>query len=173
MSLMSSLPEKGHISINTGYINRELIDFMYERGIRIKNADVFCSPPGFELGIHVDGTELNTNVAINWAYCAESGSVMQWWKPKNDKPKIVDPSQQSDAYAIGTTPYALGWTEDEVDFITEVEVRQPTLVNIGVPHGMKNRTNVQRYALSLTWKYENGDLEWADAVRLLDDLLVE
>ncbi len=173
LSLMSQLPERGHVPINTSYINPELIEFMYSRGIRIKNADVFCSPPGFELGIHVDGIALNNNVAINWAYCEEKGSVMQWWKPKSEEAKVVDPSAQKDAYGITTTPYALGWTEDEVDFLAEVEVQQPTLVNIGIPHGMKNRTNSHRKALSLTWKYENGELDWDDAINLLGDLIEE
>jgi hypothetical protein len=171
LSVMSQLPDKGHVPINTSYINRDLIDFMYERDIRIKNADVFCSPPGFELGIHVDGTKLNNCVALNWAYCDEKGAMMQWWRPKSADAKVVDPSNVADAYGISTTPYALGWTEDEVDFITEVEVQQPTLVNIGVPHGMKNRTNSYRKALSLTWLYKNGDLEWDDAVELLGDLI--
>ena len=173
MSQMSQLPEKGHVPISTSYINKELIDFMYSRGINIKNADVFCSPPGFELGIHVDGIALNNCVAINWAYCDEVGAKMQWWKPKSPEAKVVDPSRQVDAYGISTTPYALGWEEHEVDFVTEVEVRQPTLVNIGIPHGMKNKTNSYRKALSLTWRYNSRDLEWDDAIRLLGDLIVE
>lgn len=170
---MSQLPDRGHVPIATTYINKQLIDFMYERGIYIKNADVFCSPPGFELGIHVDGIKLNNNVAINWAYCDEAGAKMQWWKPKSPEAQVVDPSRQADAYGISTTPYALGWEEHEVDFVTEVEVRQPTLVNIGIPHGMKNKTNSNRKALSLTWKYNGNDLEWDDAIRLLGDLIVE
>lgn len=171
LSVMSQLPDRGHVPINTSYINKDLINFMYDRGIRIKNADVFCSPPGFELGIHVDGTQLNNCVALNWAYCEEQGAMMQWWSPKSKEAKIVNPSEVSDAYGISTTPYALGWKEDEVDFITEVEIQQPTLVNIGVPHGMKNKTNSYRKALSLTWLYNNGDLEWDDAVHLLGDLI--
>jgi hypothetical protein len=170
---MSQLPDKGHVPINTSYINRDLIDFMYERGIRIKNADVFCSPPGFELGIHVDGIKLSNCVALNWAYCDEQGAMMHWWKPKSEESKIVDPSEQQNAYGITTTPYALGWEKHEVDFLAEVEVRQPTLVNIGIPHGMKNRTNSYRKALSLTWLYKNGDLEWDDAINLLGDLIEE
>jgi hypothetical protein len=98
---------------------------------------------------------------------------MQWWKPKSNVEKIVDPIKQEDAYKIATTPYALGWEKDEVDFITEVEVRQPTLVNIGVPHGMINNTNSYRKALSITWKYNGEDLQWDDAMRLLNDIIEE
>lgn len=173
LSVMSQLPDKGHVVINTSYINKDLINFMYDRGINIKNVDVFCSPPGFELGIHVDGVKLDGCVAINWAYCDETGAMMQWWKPKSNIEKIVDPIKQEDAYKIATTPYALGWEKDEVDFITEVEVRQPTLVNIGVPHGMINKTNSYRKALSITWKYNGEDLQWDDAMRLLNDIIEE
>jgi len=30
LSLMSQLPDKGHVPINTSYINPELIEFMYK-----------------------------------------------------------------------------------------------------------------------------------------------
>ena len=173
LSVMSQLPDKGHVPINTSYINKELIQFMYDRGITIKNADVFCSPPGFELGIHVDGIKLNNCVAINWAYCDEQGAMMQWWKPKSEEAKVVTPSAEKSAYGITTTPYALGWQKDEVDFLAEVEVRQPTLVNIGIPHSMINKTNSFRKALSLTWKLNGEDLQWNDAINLLGDLIEE
>lgn len=172
MSVLSELPERGHVPISTNYINPELIQFMYARDIRIKNADVFCSPPGFELGIHVDGITLSNTVAINWAYCEKPGAVMQWWNPKTDVTNILDPSKVQNAYQISTTPYALAWSEDQVDFITEVEVGQPSMVNIGIPHGMKNKTECFRKALSITWIHINGDLQWDDATRLLGDLIV-
>ena len=172
-SVLLNLPDKGHVPLANSLINNSLVKFMEDRGISLKNVDVFCSPPGFELGIHVDGIKLSDIVAINWAYCEKQGAVMQWWKPKSAEAKIVDPSKQNTAYGISTTPYALAWLEEEVDFITEVEVQTPTLVNIGIPHGMKNRTDVYRKAVSITWLYRGRDLKWDDAVNLLQDIIHE
>lgn len=170
--VLKSLPDKGHVPVDINLVNKDLVEYMAQRGLLIKNVDVFCSPPGFELGIHVDGAKICERVATNWAYCDEKGSVMQWWKPKSDEKKIVDPSKQESAYGISTTPYALGWLEDEVDFITECEVGQPSLVSIGTPHGMKNRTNSYRKAVSITWLYKGRTLEWNDALVLLEDIIV-
>jgi hypothetical protein len=171
MSVLTQLPDKGHVPVPMEYINKELTDFMGHRGIYIKNADVFCSPPGFELGIHVDGIVLSNNVATNWEYCDEFGAVMQWWKPKSTENKIVDPSKENAAYGVSTTPYALAWHKDEVDFLDECDIRKPTLVNIGVPHSMINRTHSYRKALSITWRYKGRDLEWDDAIELFKDVL--
>jgi hypothetical protein len=174
LSILNTLPDAGHVPLDNNVVNPQLIEFMYSRGIILKNTDVFCSPPGFELGIHVDGVRLSNNVAINWAYCEKEGSVMQWWKPKDTtQNKIYDPSKHDSAYGISTTPYALGWEKDEVDFIGEVEVRKPTLVNIGIPHGMNNKTDIRRKAISTTWLYNGRDLQWDDAVDLLQDIIHE
>ncbi len=173
ISELDRLPDMGHVPLDKNLVNIELTDFMGARGISLKHVDVFCSPPGFELGIHVDGVQLNDNVAINWAYCEQQGSKMQWWTPNETKTKIVDPSKQQSAYGISTTPYALGWNKDEVDFLTEVEIRKPTLVNIGIPHSMFNNTKVKRKAISITWLYRGKTLVWSDAITLLSDIIVE
>lgn len=171
-SLLSQLPDVGHVPIPRELLNTELTDFMGHRGIYLKNADVFCSPPGFELGIHVDGMTFSNNVAINWEYCDEHGAVMQWWKPKNNLGKIVDPAKQDNSYSVSTLPYSMAWSKEEVDLLDECAIRKPTLVNIGVPHGMNNKTNSKRKAVSVTWLYRGKNLDWDDALKLLDDIIV-
>jgi hypothetical protein len=162
---LSKMPNKGHFPIPEKEVNPELLDFFERKGMYLKNADVFCSPPGFYLQIHIDGTDLGTNsCAINWQYCSEKGSYMQWWNPKPEfaNKDIIEPESFSEnSYKIETTPYAYAWTPEECDLVHTSEIGFPSLVNIGVPHSMKNDTKVNRYAISLTWRRYNGStVEW-------------
>lgn len=166
------LPTKGHIPISLDMVNAEMVDWFEMLGMYIKNVDVFCSPPGFRLPIHVDGKKIDNCCAINWAYCDEDGALMEWWKPISDKINTVTPGTEKDAYNITTTPYAFAWKDEECNKVFESEVKQPSLVNIGQPHAMSNHTNSQRFAISITWKRFDGmDMQFEDAYQRLDKAL--
>lgn len=167
------LPLKGHVPIDQSLVNKEMIDWFEMKGMWIKNVDVFCSPPGFRLPIHVDGKKIDHCCAINWAYCDEEGALMEWWKPKSDVIRTVTPGTEKTAYNITTTPYAFAWSDEECDKVFESEVKQPSLVNIGQPHAMTNHTNSQRFAISITFRNFNGvDMQFEEAhARLQSHLL--
>jgi hypothetical protein len=162
---LNRMPDKGHVSIPEKEVNPELINFFENKGLYLKNVDVFCSPPGFYLQIHIDGIALGTNIcAINWQYCDEKGSYMQWWNPKPQfaNKDIIKPENFiENSYKIKTTKYAYAWTPEECNLVHTSEIGFPSLVNIGVPHSMKNSTKVNRYAISLTLKDSKGaTVEW-------------
>lgn len=167
------LPKKGHFPIPKNLIDKELIDWFELKGFILNNADVFISPPGFRLPIHVDGEQFSNSVAINWQFCEESGSYMEWWQPKNPKKhSIVAPGTEKEAYAISTTPYALNWKDDECNLLHRSEIKFPSLVNIGVPHSMTNATSSTRWAVSLTWfNYTNINIEWDYAITKLKSFI--
>ena len=50
---LSQMPNKGHFPIPEKEVNPKLLDFFESKGMYLKNADVFCSPPGFYLQIHI------------------------------------------------------------------------------------------------------------------------
>ena len=171
------MPSKGHYPIAESMVREDLLDFFEGFGMYLKNADVFISPPKFLLQIHIDGTDLGTNsCAINWQYCTEIGSYMQWWKPKPEfmnKEIIAPESAGENSYKIDTTPYAYAWTPEECELLHTSNIGFPSLVNIGVPHSMKNDTNVTRYAVSLTWKKYNGStIEWDYVYNKLQSYIV-
>lgn len=159
----------GHVPVPESEINPELLDWFEDRGFWIKNADIFCSPPDFTLGIHVDGTRMDNRIATNWAYeDNEDRGVMHWWKPKPgfENPSDLKPEEHG-AYSISTTPYALAWVDSQCDLMYSSVVGNPSLVNIGIPHSMSNGS-VQRFAVSITWvNYKNEDMEWDQAYERL------
>lgn len=157
--------DHGHVPVPESEVNPDLLDWFEDRGFWIKNCDIFCSPPNFTLGIHVDGTRLDNRIATNWAYeNEEDPGYMEWWEPKPgfENPSDLKPEDHG-AYSISTTPYALAWTEDQCNKLHRSVVGSPSLVNIGVPHSMSNGGS-QRYAISITWvNYKNHDIEWKEA----------
>lgn len=155
----------GHVPVASELINLDLLDWFEDRGMWLKNCDIFCSPPGFTLGIHVDGVRRDNAIATNWAYEEPfQEGVMHWWEPKPEfvNPKDLKPEDHG-AYSISTTPYALAWHEDQCELLHSSKVGFPSLVNIGIPHSMSNG-NAQRYAISMTWKNWKGiDMQWDEA----------
>jgi hypothetical protein len=155
----------GHVAVPIEAVNPDLLDWFEDRGMYLKNADIFCSPPNFTLGIHVDGVRRDNAIATNWAYeTKNTPGIMQWWEPK---PEFVNPSdlkpEEHGAYSISTTPYALAWLPEQCNLLHESVVGNPSLVNIGIPHSMTNGRH-QRYAISMTWKNFNGvDMQWDEA----------
>lgn len=155
----------GHVPVAPELINLDLLDWFEDRGMWLKNCDIFCSPPGFVLGIHVDGIRRDNAIATNWAYeeVVQEGT-MEWWEPKPgyENPSDLKPEEHG-AYSISTTPYALAWTKDQCNLLHSSNVGYPSLVNIGIPHSMQNG-NAQRYAISMTWKNWQGiDIQWDEA----------
>ena len=157
--------DKGHVPVPESAVNPALLDWFEDRGMWLKNADIFCSPPNFFLGIHVDGVRRDNAIATNWAYEeAFFEGEMQWWEPK---PEYENPSdlkpEEHGAYSISTTPYALAWTKDQCELLHTSRVGFPSLVNIGIPHSMQNKDK-QRFAISMTWKNWQGvDIQWDEA----------
>ena len=169
----NKIPKKGHFPIPMNMIEPLLVDFFESHGLTLKNADVFISPPGFRLPIHVDGETMSDSVAINWEFCDEKGAFMEWWNPKEPKKiSISAPGTGKDTYPISTTPYALNWKDEECDKLYSSEIKFPTMVNIGIPHSMTNATSSTRYAVSLTWfDYFGNNVEWDYAIKRLQSFI--
>jgi len=139
------------------YIDPKLTDFLNGIGLFISHPEVFYTPPGGKLPIHVDECGLCGVCKLNWIFGAD-GSEMVWWKPKDAEKKTYYTTP------IGTK-YLL-YTEDECDEIYRSQVHQPSLVNVGIPHSIDNHTNEGRWCLShnLSSKKTLRLIEWQEAL---------
>jgi hypothetical protein len=126
--------------------------------LAIVHSEIFYSPPGAKLFIHIDGPSLGKPICkINWIFGAD-GSFMTWYKLK-DETTTMSVSKT----AIGTDYLFL--KEEECDESWRAEVRQPSLINAGIPHSMTNPTNEYRWCMSyvIADKRTKSLLRWEDA----------
>lgn len=151
-----------HVKVEDQDVNPELVKWFENLGIKFYWFEAFYTPPyGGAIPIHTDTPELCDVVKLNWTYGAP-GSKLLWWEPK--KEKYVDSFQTE----FGA-PY-LTIKERHARKLFEVEVKKPSLVNIGMFHSTYNPTEEGRWTLSLPLMKEDGTrLVWNEAVEILRD----
>ena len=127
-------------------------------GLDIKHGEIFYSPPGYELPIHIDDKHQGRNHSkLNWVFGAP-GSVMQWWSTKSG----YQPEKKTTE--IGTTYFL--FDKQQCNILGEAAIGQPSLVNVGIPHSVVNNTDQGRWCVSymLREKDTTQNLQWDVAV---------
>jgi hypothetical protein len=151
--------------IHQSEVDPNLLHFLNELDLTVNFAEIFYTPPNKNLFIHIDNNYISNNCKLNWVY-GGSGSVMEWWERKNPKAplefKLTD---------IGSK--YIYFNRDECVKVWQHEVKQPSLVNVGIPHSVQNNTNAARWCVSHSI-YDldrNKQLEWQDAIKIFDKFL--
>lgn len=118
-------------------------------------SELFFSPPNANTTIHTDdhGGDI---IKLNWIIGGR-GSLMRWWKPLVDKPL---------AYTIHAGP-TTRYDRKEVELLHSAEIKQPSMVQVGIPHSILN-TGENRWCISLipTRKENNQRLTWAEGLEI-------
>lgn len=150
-----------HVKLDKEEINPELVKWFERLGINFYWFEAFYTPPfGGKIPIHTDTPEVCDVVKVNWTYGAP-GSKLLWWEPKD--PKYVD------SFHTEFGAQYLTAKEKHCRKIFEVEVKKPSLVNIGAFHSTYNPTEEGRWTLSLPLMDSSGTrrLVWREAVEQL------
>jgi hypothetical protein len=149
---------KNHVVYNLKNINFELKDFLFSLGVTILNAEVFYKNENTKNGIHIDNNKpLNNFVKLNYVY-GGGDSLMKWYQLKKDRSIKMAKTVINTSYQ-----YAL---EQDVDEVYTVKIEGPSLVNVGILHGITNVTSPRTcYSLILGSKL-NEQLEWNEALKL-------
>lgn len=140
----------------------ELIEFLSSVGLQDIRALVFKTPPHTKSSIHVDGSTLHEQWAINWVWGGDH--IMRWWKP-ND-PVI---RSQNLKYTNSNTPYAF-WSDNTATVVEQVKLTKPALIKIGVPHSVENFSSSDRWCLSVR---SNIPTTWNIGLDIFKDFLVQ
>jgi hypothetical protein len=118
----------------------------------IRQVQIFTSPRNYVGDIHIDGTDPNTQEgAINWVYdeTPESNWSTEWYCPKeSSRPTNIDSGPGS----------ALYFKSDNFEIIESWNgpCSVPTLVHVGVPHRIVNRSNRVRYCISIRFNEKHN-----------------
>jgi hypothetical protein len=162
---LQSLPPESkckHYAIRS---DNNLNSFLEKYQLAIAYPQAFYTPPHTSSFIHIDGNG-GSIAKINYVFGA-NGSTMQWFKEKNPGTGQVQDT-------ILDTPY-LSYHEKDVEFIYSAEVKQPSMVEVGVPHNVVNATDESRWCLSylLIDLYHKKTVVWEDACQRLDTFIVK
>jgi hypothetical protein len=151
-------PEKGYWkyfqkipvkdTIQPGLLAKFLsMDLMYQ-----PNCLLFYAPPGAKLKIHKDAGGINA-WAINWSLTPNRAGMIWYTTDSAGEEKI--------AYESTTPTVFTGYQEHEVTEVCREEIRYPSIVRIGIPHGGFNHSDQGAWLLSLrfmspiTWEQAN------------------
>ena len=146
-------------------INHELISFLSTLNLTISWAVVFYTAPFGFTGIHVDidnNNKSNDYVKLNYIFGGRN-SVMCWWKQKDN----VSSTLLRTVAGSGYMPFEI----HQVDLIDEQQVKFPSIVQVGIPHNIKNFEE-PRYCLSLVLKKRyRTRLTMAESIELFKQYL--
>lgn len=114
------------------YINPELIKFLDTLNLQVTYVESFFKNRGHtgKGDVHVD-CEGGNYVKLNWVFGAGE-SLMCWYEPKDNlqKSTCISPTKTS----------FLKYKEFEVNLIESAPIKNPTIVQVGIPHNVINVT---------------------------------
>lgn len=141
-----SLPKVRHTRLDLSILNPKIIELFSKLSLNIILAEVFYSTPFMFSGIHTDSTGGDIN-KINWIYGGD-GCHMNWYSTKIS---AIEKNIEKSAINTQCASYAY----DEVDIIESTVLKSPSLVNVGIPHNIKNK-NEHRWCISLVYNFKES-----------------
>lgn len=123
------------------YINEEILNFFDSLNLTLLLVESFFKRPGATGNIHVDAMG-GDYAKLNWVF-GGGDSKMCWYDPHNKSVKPIFKTSTG-------TPY-IAYTHDQVDRIEVTAIRNPTLVQVGIPHNIINVTE-DRFCVSFVFK---------------------
>jgi len=141
-----SLPKVRHTQLNLNTINPKIIELFSKLSLNIILIEVFYSRPNFFSGIHTDSTGGNIN-KINWIYGGTDCS-MNWYSIKT----LVN---KKDFEKTPINTRYIEYHPNEVNIIESTVLKSPSLVNVGIPHNIKNK-NEHRWCISLVYNFRDS-----------------
>lgn len=123
-------------------LSQEAIDKFTALGFKLREVQLFTTPPHKITGIHIDGNEFVSKSAIN--YVVNGPGIMKWYSLKHQK----DSSLTTDAGTV-----YMPFTPSECVETDSLAITKLTLVEVCQPHNIVNDTNDFRYCFSI--RYNN------------------
>ena len=133
-------------------------------------SELFYSPPGFNMPVHVDSNKYSNNCKINWIIGA-TGSVMNWWQTSSpDYTPTIHKTPVDSEYLL--------FDQDQCEIVWSDHLLHPSLINAGVPHNIDNCTDQGRWCMSYNiinvddQKKKYDPTQWSDAIDKLKTIVM-
>ena len=146
-------------------VDTNLDKFLEKYRLKIVYTEAHYVPPNTTTFAHIDDNVASI-VKLNYIFGAK-GSTMQWFKTKD--PDMVPSFNKTPL----DTPY-YRFEDDQIDLIYSAEVKQPSMVEVGVIHNVVNPTDEPRWCLCymLGDPFKGRFVDWQDAYKRLRKFVV-
>jgi hypothetical protein len=150
---------KFHRSIDLESLNNpKITKWLQSLGLATFWVEQFYTPENDASIIHSDTPNWENWSKIIYQFSAK-GSTMRWWS--SDNIEIIESSYGH--------PF-IHAQEKNSKLEYEVEISQPSLLNVGPLHSSYNPTNEKRFTVTIALFYPDGTrVLWDDALRILKD----
>jgi hypothetical protein len=137
MEIIKKFPTGKHI-LDKNYASPNLKSFETDI-FKIAQIELFVTPAGGKLGIHIDSASPSGSVKMNFSY-GDSNAYMEWFKfkngfaiPKNEwlDSRDYEMDQEEDQNKI-----TLRYHDNDCELICSELIRRPSIVNVSSPHGL-------------------------------------
>lgn len=161
------------------HVDENMSNFLQKLNLRVANTEVFFTPGGGKLPIHIDDWKMDNHVKINISYGPPEGTT-RWWKSlkfNNEKEYKDGGYDISSHYNIHYENFtdrhhrSIWLKEEDCELIYEASTNKPSLVNVGTFHSSYNPTNIGRWTLCFVIGTQDDYLYWDDAVKVFQDYI--
>jgi len=162
---IKSYGTKRHIKIPVTDINHDLILFLKTLNLTVVWTELFYTPSFYFTTVHTDydsGAIEGDYTKLNYIFGGKD-SLMYWWRPKPGVSNMVEDTAIDSQY--------IDYKISEVDLIDEQQVKFPSIVQVGIPHNIRNFEE-SRYCLSLVLRTQNNTrLTMAESIEIFKQYL--
>lgn len=163
--------------------DKNLLEFVRKWDIKIINTEVFYTPGGQKLPIHIDDWKEDNHVKINISWGPPEGTT-RWWKAPQFTNEDEYDSNYNSLKDLDNVKYenfsdrhhrSIILKEEECELIYEANTDRASLVNVGTFHSSHNPTNQGRWTLCFILGYETDDgdnlIPWDIALDIFKDYI--
>ena len=128
------------------YLNEKIFMLLDSLGLKIFFVETFFKTPDKPSGIHIDASG-GDYTKLNWVF-GGGDSKMGWFEPIDKKPKLISKNTAGKPF--------VSYAQNEVTEIERTVVKNPTLIQVGLPHNVFDVTE-ERFCVSILFKHKSSD----------------
>lgn len=153
-------PDDPWVLFDPKFISNELKDMFSTLNLSIKTVGLFTTFGWISTTIHLDGHLVGNVAKLNWVQSTSDDHLMNWYTIKEQKEYILL-SKDSNNNLPGRD--YINFLPNEVDLIDSKKIAYPTLVNVGIPHNIKNLGG-KRKCISIAIYHKDKTISMEDAI---------
>tara|TARA_R110001592_G_scaffold127338_1_gene339058 strand:+ start:2232 stop:2852 length:621 start_codon:yes stop_codon:yes gene_type:complete len=160
-----------------------ITEFVKQFGLQIVNTELFYTPGGKKLPIHIDDWVKDDHVKINISWGPKEGTT-RWWDAPNFTEEEEYDSNYNSLKDLDHVKYenfsdrhhrSIILKEEECELIYEANTDKPSLVNVGTFHSSHNPTEEGRWTLCFILGYNKDDWDnlvpWDKAIDIFKEFI--
>jgi len=160
-----------------------ITEFVKQFGLQIVNTELFYTPGGKKLPIHIDDWVKDNHVKINISWGPKEGTT-RWWNAPNFTEEEEYDSNYNSLKDLDHVKYenfsdrhhrSIILKEEECELVYEANTDKPSLVNVGTFHSSHNPTDEGRWTLCFILGYDKDDWDnlvpWDKAIEMFKEFI--